>query len=806
MLSVVSVSCSSSATTGTASGPGGTASNGSLATGASAGVRPKVDTSAPTTKAGFTVQPGVEVVMVTGATPGARLTLVDKGNDKLLTLKADPQGQAVWSYIPTNWMEIDPTQGAAPPTTDGRTLKKGDGFTVRDESASPNQVSDPFTVMGRDDHPPTSLYDSQTVKGVPWRIVGGAPDGVNPRDGMQYLKMRDGVTLSAMVRYPDPTVYGPGPYPTLIEYSGYSPSDPKSPQPGTMIASATGFATVGLNMRGSGCSGGVFDVFNPAQQADGYDAVEIVARQPWVKGHKVGMIGLSYAGISQLFVAATQPPSLAAITPLSVIEDPWKMSWPGGIYNQGFTKQWLTERDKSASPSGDSWISEQIKSGDQTCQKNQNLRALNIDFEKLVTSLDNRPPDADDRDLSILVKSIKVPVYLSGAWQDEQTGPRFATMLKNFTGTDKKHFVLFNGHHPDGYAPANLSRWLEFLQLYVGEQKPMVPALVRVGAPALFEDNFKVKDINFEPDRYTDIPDGPDAYPAALKRWEAEPTVLVRFEVGAGLASTPGAPYGRYQATFDTWPPKTVTPWKLYLDDKGMLAKDKPGTTGADSFRFDPEAGKVAYAQAGAYDFIAPTVKVDWADTPAGKGLAYLTPPLEQDTVIAGPGYADLWFRSDAEDANIEIVLSEVTPDGNEIRIQTGVIRASDAKVDTARSDEFLIQQTFAQADEQKLVPGKFIEVKVPIFPVAHALRKGSKLRVQINTPGRDLPLWAFDNLDFGQPDAKEIVGRGGDQASSLVLPVLPAGSVPVPADRPPCPSLRGQPCRPYHEMTNAPG
>jgi len=614
------------------------------------------------------------------------------------------------------------------------------------------------------------------------------------------------VTLSAMVRYPDPRVYGDGPYPTLIEYSGYSPSDPNSPQPGTMIASATGFATVGLNMRGTGCSGGVFDVFNPAQQADGYDAVEIVARQPWVKGHKVGMIGLSYAGISQLFVASTQPPSLAAITPLSVIEDPWKMSWPGGIYNQGFTKQWLAERDRSAAPSGDSWIGKQIESGDKVCDANQSLRTLNMDFEKLVTALGHRPPDSDDRDLSLLVKKINVPVYLSGAWQDEQTGPRFATMLANFTGTDKKHFVLFNGHHPDGYAPPNLSRWLEFLQLYVGQQKPMVPPLVRFGASQSFEDNFHVKGINFEPDRYTDIPDGPDAYQAALARWEAEPMVLVRFEVGAGMPEVAGAPYGRYTATFDSWPPKTVSPWTLYLDDQGGLAKDKPATKGADSFTFDADAGPVAYAQSGAYDFISPTVKIDWQDTPAGKGLSYLTSPLEQDTVIAGPGHADLWFSSEAEDADIEIVLSEITPDGTEIRIQNGVIRASDAKVDASRSDDLLIQETFSQADEHKLTPGTATLVKVPIFPVAHALRKGSKLRLQINTPGRDLPLWAFENPDFGKPGAKETVARGGEQASSLVLPVLPAGTVAVPADRPPCPSLRGQPCRPYHELTNAPG
>ena len=35
--------------------------------------------------------------------------------------------------------------------------------------------------------------------------------------------------------------------------------------------------------------------------------IETVARQPWVLHHKVGMMGISYGGISQLFVAADPP-------------------------------------------------------------------------------------------------------------------------------------------------------------------------------------------------------------------------------------------------------------------------------------------------------------------------------------------------------------------------------------------------------------------------------------------------------------------------------------------------------------------
>ena len=68
---------------------------------------------------------------------------------------------------------------------------------------------------------------------------------------------------------------------------------------------------------------------------------------------QVGMVGISYPGISQLFVAATQPPSLNSITPLSVLDDSYRATlYPGGILNTGFAVTWSSERAKEAQPFG----------------------------------------------------------------------------------------------------------------------------------------------------------------------------------------------------------------------------------------------------------------------------------------------------------------------------------------------------------------------------------------------------------------------------------------------------------------------
>ena len=151
---------------------------------------------------------------------------------------------------------------------------------------------------------------------------------------------------------PSGPAYAP-PYPTLIEYSGYGYADPAGPTSGiAVLANLMGFAVVDVNMRGTGCSGGAFDFFEPLQSLDGYDVIETIARQPWVKDHKVGMMGISYGGISQLFTAQLRPPRLAAISPLSVLDATATTLYPGGILNTGFAVAWAKERQQEAQPAG----------------------------------------------------------------------------------------------------------------------------------------------------------------------------------------------------------------------------------------------------------------------------------------------------------------------------------------------------------------------------------------------------------------------------------------------------------------------
>ena len=74
-------------------------------------------------------------------------------------------------------------------------------------SASATRASDGIVVTTPTDTPPQAFYSSQTIN-----------------DGFGYLKTRDGTLLSINVKLPGPAALGP--YPTVIEYSGYDPSNP----------------------------------------------------------------------------------------------------------------------------------------------------------------------------------------------------------------------------------------------------------------------------------------------------------------------------------------------------------------------------------------------------------------------------------------------------------------------------------------------------------------------------------------------------------------------------------------------------
>lgn len=728
--------------------------------------------------ASFVVTGSVNQVFVSDAKPEEELLLVDADGAVVDTATTDDQGSLIY-----------------------RLVDEGDNMRV--VSAQDNTVqSETVDVLDADESQPVqSFYDNQTLT-----------------EGFHYITTRDGTTLSAAVYLPP----GDGPFPTVVEYSGYDPSDPtqnlrgtvedlglnpddlcstikiicaKPAQPSSLLAAAAGYAVVAVNVRGTGCSGGAYDFFEPLQLLDGYDVIETVAAQEWVRG-KVGMVGLSYPGISQLFVASTNPPNLAAITPMSVFHDTARgVLSPGGIYNEGFALSWADNVLDDAVAFGQGWTETVTEGGDTTCAANQRFRGQNVDATKKALANQYYTDDvAMPLDPSTFVDRIDVPVFMTGSWQDEQTGPSFSRLWDRFTKAPVTKFMAMNGAHGDGYSPETYAELKMFLDFYVAGQRTPLPDFLRSLGPSLLADTFGVT-VQYPPERLID-----GEFDDLRAQYEAEPDVTVLWDRG-GDPSNLGAPESLGRTQFDTWADRDVAAQRWFLGPGGRLDDATPTASGGfTSFNTDLARAQRTTLPGDRIDEAFDALPTyDWVQDSEGAAAAFQTEPLERDTVILGGGSADLWIRADGEEAHVGVTLSEVRPDGTEVFIQVGQLKAS-RRAPGPNATEFDPDHTLRREDVEALKPGEWTEARVEIFPVGHVLRAGARLKLSVHTPGGDQARWAWI-IDDTEPASIDI-GTDAAHPSSIVLPIGNAVTGYRP-EFPACPGLRAQPCRAAQAFTN---
>jgi len=706
-----------------------------------------------TVAATFTVRASSGQVVITGADSGSTIELLSADGSTVERGEVDDLGNLILR-------RVDP----------------GTGYVVADTSADPVALSDPFDIAPADAHPDASFYDGQTLV-----------------EGLNYIEMRDGTTLAATVRFPADA--GDGPFPTVVEYSGYDPADPDEEEPTIGIYRQLGYATVGVNMRGSGCSGGAFSFFDPVQSIDGYDVIEAVAAQDWVEFSQVGMVGISYSGISQLFVAATQPPSLAAITAISVIEDTYRSTlYPGGIFNNGFAKSWADSRQGSNEAYGQAWVEREVADGDTVCDANQLLRSQNTELTDLsAANLFYDPSFMDELSPRTFVDRINVPVFLAGAWQDEQTGGRFATMLDNFTNAPVLKVHLYNGAHGDSLGPESLFSAAEFLDVYVARRAPSISPFMRLGAPLLYAAVFDTEGLTIPDDRFTSLEE-------AKAGIESEPPIRMMFEMGSNPDAL-GGPSPRSELAVESWPPPAAVATTFLLGPGGSLSETETPDPGAESFTVNEARSQELTKTADGEDDPNEFDNLAWSPSGDGDALVYDTERFREDVVLAGSGTVSLWVTADLDDADLQVTISEIRPDGQEMYVQSGWLRASHRAIDPDAADPDQIH-THLEADAAPLPDGEFTQVDIEIFPAAHIFRAGSRLRLTIDSPGGTRNLWAFDVLSA---DGGEIVvGLGSTTPSAITLPLITGlGADAIVPGLPTCGSTRSQPCRTVVDWLN---
>lgn len=265
-------------------------------------------------------------------------------------------------------------------------------------------------------------------------------------------------------------------------------------------------------------------------------------------------------------------------------------------------------------------------------------------------------------------------------------------------------------------------------------------------------------------------------------------------------------PEAGFEQSFARFPVPGTRAQSWYLGGGGTLSARVPRSSEVDSFTWNPAARPATSfsGNTGAGGLWGASPRYHWDENPPGTAVSYLTAPLRAGTVVLGAGAVHLWIRTSTPDVDLQVTVSEVRPDGNEVFVQDGWLRASERKLDSSKSTLLEPVLSLRRADAAPLPRGRFTEVVVPLYYEGHVYRAGSRIRIIVSAPGGDQPTWAFANAVPASGHAVVLVAHSPARPSRLILPVVPG--VTVPTGLPPCPGLRGEPCRRYRTLVNRRG
>jgi uncharacterized protein len=557
--------------------------------------------------------------------------------------------------------------------------------------------------------------------------------GVN-RTG--YITLPDGVKLAYDLTLPTAT----GRFPVALEYDYYSAgadNSAENPQSDAGRLLAAGFAVLGVNQPGSGCSGGV----NDPQDVDdwgkaGAQVVEWAAARPWSTGH-VGMFGSSETGITALGVASFHPRGLDAIAPFHVTTDFYRdFAYPGGVYNSRFIDTYaadLVQDDATAAQGG-------VSRGDRQCITDFDSHVqANRQYSIAANMLAHPFDDAYWQDsLTASVSRVNVPVLGCQSWQDGVVSSRATEIYYDTLNQKTSWFIGMNGAHNQCEFTLPLTMMINFMRHYV--------AGVNNG-------------------------------------WQDTPHITVLHDVSA---NPHGGSVPAWVSTYDTWP-SVMKPVTLYFRGNGSLATATTGGRAAGQSSFSGPAP----SQSGA-----------WAAVPAkGTSVSWTSPPLAHDADFFGPASVNLWLSSTAADTDVEVILSEVRPDGKEQYVQASWLDVAQRKLappgnGPEQSSVLRPYQVDTQASYQPLTPGRPVYARVELLPFEHVFRAGSSIRITIDSAmGTVQPngsAWGLNGLPGPFTDT---IYASPSRQSELVLGLIPGATAKEPL--PACGAVIGEPCRP---------
>ncbi|GAB20202.1 putative hydrolase [Gordonia effusa NBRC 100432] len=476
----------------------------------------------------------------------------------------------------------------------------------------------------------------------------------------------------------------------------------------------SGYTQVVVDVRGTGTSQGVWDVFGPRERKDTLEVLDWARTRSYSNGD-LGMSGYSYSAVNQLQAASKRPLGLKAIFPAAPMTDiVADVVAPGSGYGAGFLALWLFAvnatktfpdipsllrgqfdpvwlRDRLTNPAV--FIPEYLqgllsKSTNTLTGRAKELVELNSSYRNALTT------DA---------AKIAVPTFVVGGWQDLFTNMEWRT-LDQLSGlpSSKKKLLMSTGQHVTngwdarggpGQPPAWgvlqrawFDKWIKGIDNHIDEYAPATSHQQGgrwVQSTSFPRENQQHRRLYLTTKRSrtspTSVADGSlsKAVPARSAKWTVAP----------GITTLCSGDTNRDQIGFLSW-----------LD---VCSKDN------------------RIAERGA--------------------LTFTSAPVSQATSINGPINLHLRTQVDAKDGFYATVVTDVAPDGSSRVISTGSMTVSIRnQLDKAKSgyapNGDLIDPIYAlDGFHRDLVkPGAKQTLDIGLLGTDALLKKGHRLRVSV--------------------------------------------------------------------------
>ncbi len=482
--------------------------------------------------------------------------------------------------------------------------------------------------------------------------------------------MSDGARLGARLWLPGSG--GTAPVPAVLEYIPYRKDDYTAMRDATTIAwfADRGYACVRVDMRGSGSSDGVMmDEYSEQEIGDGVEVINWIAEQKWCDGN-VGMIGISWGGITGLQLAQRAPKPLKTVIALGASE--FRYYDDGGYY--------------------------------MGC-----LVGQTIGWSAIMFGYNTRPPDpalVGDRWRGLWLERLEKAPHFLEHWLIHQHEDEY--WLRDTVGVNYDAIrvpVYAVSGHADCW-PNTVSRLLENLSVpRRGLQGPWCHRYPHLGIPgptvSFLDDAARWFDHWLKAARSTIMDES--AYQVYIQD-SVRPQPFYDKRPGRWV----GEP---------AWPSPNVQCRTYFFGANGLLGSPTQNTVLKIS---SPQTVGIASGEYMPWFAFGPADELpgDQQTDDAGS-LIFDTPELTEAVEILGNPKAMMTLSSNQSEALVAVRLCDVWADGASTLISRGLLN---------------LCQRSGKREPQALVPGQQYTVEIPLNHVGYKVPPGHRIRLAIST------------------------------------------------------------------------